>query len=401
MIDLKKLSHAVIFALKLICLLCALFSLSVTAQQTFKTAELNESFDFTVPFKLCYQKPDKNIAVFDIASDKVKAIFLPLQSGKIAKINLTDEVSNNSLIWISDLGGEISSDVIFDDGKVYLITKTFEKNLKENNESIESAKQIIRHTLWSLDSETGLTHWQLGFNSDAIVSLDIYQDKIFLIAKDGTINWIRKSDPQKTLNKYLTQIISSPPKFFEDKIYIGTEDNMILTLSADKSEIVSKLPTVQSPASNLAAAEGKLFWGERRGFVNLLDTNNNNLIWSVRYGGEISSLTLVANGILATSLDNFVYFTSLQKGKKVWRRRLAGRILEKPLIVGNFAVLITAADNNAVVLDLRNGKIVNQISLADIGFVLSKPLLLHNSLVFATNKGVFSFVTTNINCSQS
>ena len=400
MIELKKLSRIVIFALKFICFFCALFEVPITAQRILKGVELNESFDVTVPFKLCHQKIDKNITEFDIASDKT-SIFIPLQSGKIAKINLTDESSNNSLTWISDLGGEISSNLIFDDGKIYLITKTFEKKLKENIESNDSAKQIIRYTLWSLDTETGLTHWQLGFDSDAIVSLDTYQDKIFLTAKNGTINWIKKNATQKILRKYPAQIISSPPKFFEDKLYIGTEDNMIFIFSVDKSEIVSKIPTLQSPATILAATEGKLFWGERKGIVNLFDTNSNSLIWSVRYGGEISSLTLVGNGILVTSLDNFVYFTSLQKGKKVWRRRLAGRIRAKPLVVGNFAVLLNAADNNAVVLDLRNGKLVNQISLADIGFVLSKPLLFQNSLVFLTNKGVFSFVTTNTNCSQS
>jgi outer membrane protein assembly factor BamB len=147
--------------------------------------------------------------------------------------------------------------------------------------------------------------------------------------------------------------------------------------------------------------EDKLFWGEKKGFVNSFDTNSNSLTWSVRHGGEISSLSLVSNGVLVTSLDNFVYFISLNKGKNVWRRRLAGRITVKPLIVGNFAVIVTAVSKNAVVIDLRNGKVVNQISLTDIGFILSKPLVLQNSLVFLTNKGIFSFVTTNINCSQN
>jgi hypothetical protein len=351
-----------------------------------------ESVDLSIPFKLCFQKQDKDIAAVNFASDKISSIFIPFQGGKIAKINL----SNSPLIWLSNLGGEISSDLIFDDGKVYLITKVFEEDFKKSN-----GKQSINYALWSLNAETGLTHWQLGFTSDASVSLDIYQDKLFLIAKNGIINWIKKNDTQTISNKYFAQIISSPSFFFENKIYIGTEDNSILIVSIDKTEIVSKIPTIQSPASVLIASEGKLFWGERRGFVNLFDTDSNSLIWTTRYGGEISSLTLASNGILVTSLDNFAYFTTLQKGKTVWRRRLAGRASIKPLIIGNFAVLVTAVDNNAIVLDLRNGKIVNRISLAGIGFVLSKPLLLQNSLVFSTNKGIFSFVTTNIGCPEN
>jgi outer membrane protein assembly factor BamB len=279
-----------------------------------------------------------------------------------------------------------------------LITKVVEDDFKKNK---DDNKQLINYILWSLDAITGLTDWQLNFTSDSTVTLDIHQNKIFLITKNGTINSIKTSGAVEILNKNLAAIISSTPIFLADKIYIGTEDNSILIVSTGKTEIAAKISTIQSPVSALVAAEGKLFWGERKGFVNFFDTDTKSLIWSVRYGGEISSLTIVANGVLVTSFDNFVYFTSLQKGKQIWRRRLAGRILAKPLIVGNFAVIVTNVNNNAVILDLRDGKIVNQISLADLGFILSKPSVLENSLVFSTNKGIFSFVPTNIDCSQN
>jgi outer membrane protein assembly factor BamB len=232
------------------------------------------------------------------------------------------------------------------------------------------------------------------------VFLDSYRDKIFLIARDGTVNSVKKNDAQKISNKNLARGISSPPNFFKNKIYIGTEDNLILTVSAGNAEIVSKIPTLQSPASILIAARDKLFWGERKGFVNLFDTKSNSRVWSVRYGGEISSLTLVPDGILVSSLDNFIYLISPQKGKKVWKRRLAGRISAKPLVVDNFAVFVTAVDNSAVVLDLRNGKIVNQISLADIGFILSRPVIADKALVFSTNKGIFAFSSAHAGCAQ-
>ena len=396
MIALKKNSWTALFVLKCIFLYLILFVLTSMAQQTFRDIELGEYFNLSLPFKLCFQKLDKDIVTSEFASDKQNAIFVPFKDGKIAKINL----SSNPLVWVSNLGGEISSNLIFDDGKLYLITKVSEENLKKNINS--SGKQVINYTLWSLEAETGLTFWQMEFTSDATVFLDIYQDKVFLIANNGTIDSIKKTNlREKILSKQLAHAISTPPSFFGNKIYIGTEDNSILVVSIDKAEVVSKIKTVQSSVSALVATEDKLYWGEEKGFVNSFNTNNNSLVWSVRYGGEISSLTLVSNGVLVTSLDNFVYFTSLQKGKKVWRRRLAGRVSTKPLIMGNFAMLVTSINNQAIILDLRNGKIVNQISLTDIGFILSKPLLLQNSLVFSTNKGIFSFVATTVNCSQN
>jgi hypothetical protein len=393
--DFKELTDNLISAHKCIFLFFVLFISSVTAQQKNRAVEPNEQIDLSIPFKACFQKPDKNISAFSFASDNSEAIFIPYQTGKIAKINLSSE----PLIWVSDLGGEISSDLIFDNGSVYLITKVFEENVKKD---IDSGKRFTNYTLWSLDAVTGLTEWQLGFTSNTSVSLNINQDKILLITKSGIVETIKKTNgAEKVSNFQLPGIVSTSPDFFSNKFFIGTEDNSILIVSTDKAEVLSKISTVQSPASTLVVTANKLFWGEKKGFVSHYDTNINSLIWTVRFGGEISSLTLVANGILVTSLDNFVYFTSLQKGKKVWRKRLAGRILTKPLIVGNFAVLFTAVDNNAIVLDLRNGKIVNQISLADIGFILSRPVLLQKSLVFSTNKGIFSFIPTNTNCFQN
>ncbi len=73
----------------------------------------------------------------------------------------------------------------------------------------------------------------------------------------------------------------------------------------------------------------------------------------------------------------------------------------KPLIAGGYAVLVSNLDNNAAILDLRNGKIVNQISLADKGYVLSAPLIVENLLVFSTAKGIFGYAGSNAVCSQN
>jgi len=121
---------------------------------------------------------------------------------------------------------------------------------------------------------------------------------------------------------------------------------------------------------------------------------------SVRFGGEIFSLSLVPAGVLVSSLDNFVYLISLQKRKKIWKRRLAGRILAKPLIRDNFGVFVTTVGNSAIILDLSNGKIVNQISLPDDSFTLSEPVTVDKSLVFSTSKGIFAFSSGNTRCSQ-
>jgi outer membrane protein assembly factor BamB len=295
------------------------------------------------------------------------------------------------------LGGEIVSDLIFEEKKIYLITKVVEVNFEKRN---DKNKRKVDFILWSLNAETGVTNWRFLFTSTGYVFLNSYQDKIYLTEKDGNIVSIKKNDAQIVWSRKLTHEISSPPSLFETKIYISLIDNSILALSTDNGEIVTKLSGLHSPASFLIADVNKLFWGETKGSVNLINTSRNSYIWNMRYGGEISSITLTRNGILVTSLDNFAYLVSLQGGKKIWKRRLAGRISVKPLIVGDFLIFITEVNSNVTIMDLKNGKVVNQISLAGKGFILATPLIISNLMVVLTNKGIFAFAEINADCSH-
>ncbi len=386
--DFEKISGPGFFLIRLIFLFVVLFNSSIYGQQVL---EPTETINPTLPLKLCLQRLNKKIEPLNIASDNQSSIFIAFRGGRIEKINL----DGNFGTWVSELGGEIASDLIFEDKRVFLITKVpLIYSAKENDES----QQTINYVLWSLDAETGVTIWRLPFTAKSSVLLKSFQDKIFLTEKDGGVTSIRKSDAQIIWKENFGQEISSPPDLNKNKIYISTGDNSILTVSADNGVIVSKLSKLKSPASILIADENNLYWGDRKGFVTRADTSTKSRIWNVRYGGEISSLTITRNGVLVTSLDNFVYLISMQKGKKIWKRRLAGRILVRPLIAHGFVVFVTAADNNAVILDLRNGRIINQISLADTSFILSAPLVIRNLLVFSTSKGIFAFAGINANC---
>jgi len=365
-----------------------LTNFSIIAQQNIKSVEtINPAF----PLKICYEVQHDKIE--SIASDKKKGLTIAYQGGKIAKTGL----QKNSIIWLSELGGEIVSDLIFEEKKIYLITKVVEVNFEKRK---DKNKRKVNFILWSLNAETGVTNWRFLFTSTGYVFLNSYQDKIYLTEKDGNIISIRKNDAQIVWSRKLTHEISSPPSLLETKIYVSLIDNSILALSTDNGEIVTKLSGLHSPASFLIADVNKLFWGETKGSVNLINTSRNSYIWNMRYGGEISSITLTRNGILVTSLDNFAYLVSLQGGKKIWKRRLAGRISVKPLIVGDFLIFITEVNSNVTIMDLKNGKVVNQISLAGKGFILATPLIISNLMVVLTNKGIFAFAEINADCSH-
>ena len=45
-----------------------------------------------------------------------------------------------------------------------------------------------------------------------------------------------------------------------------------------------------------------------------------------------------------------------------WKRRLSGRVANKPIVVGKTVVASTVGDGTVYVLRLKNGKILNQIA---------------------------------------
>lgn len=365
----------------------------VSAQSIPQKKKTSLKLDPTLPFKLCAQVQYNKFAPAKIASDNL-LIFSALPNNKIEKFNLKE----NNVVWTSDFGGDLISDLIFENSTIFFMTKILK--IESFKEKSRSEDQIENYVLWSINAETGLTDWQFPFTAEASVILDSYRDKLFLITKDGTVSLINKVNSQKILNTKLASEFSSPPSFFENKIYIGAGDKTILIVSIDTGEIVSKIRSLEVPASILIGAKEKLIWGDKKGTVNLVDTRTNKRIWSVRYGGEISSLSLVQAGILVSSLDNFIYLISLQKGKKIWKRRLAGRISAEPLIIENSAVVVTAVNGTVSILDISSGKIINQIILPEASFILTKPVIVGGLILFSTNTGIVAFSNINGSCSK-
>ncbi len=127
---------------------------------------------------------------------------------------------------------------------------------------------------------------------------------------------------------------------------------------------------------------------------------NRKNFWKFRNGAQVSSITFTPKGLLLTSYDNFVYLVSTEKGKLIWKKRLAGRITVEPLVFDNFVAVSSLFDSEVFVLDLSNGKQVNQFSLTEESLLLNSPLLLENFLVYVTFKGLSIFSHSGGGCTR-
>ena len=116
-------------------------------------------------------------------------------------------------------------------------------------------------------------------------------------------------------------------------------------------------------------------------------------MWNGRTGAEIKEITETSNGFIISSNDNYVYLFSKQNGRRIWKRKLAGRLASAFSPLSGIGVYATLNGEIASFIDGTDGKIVNQITLEDDTFFISRPLLLKNLVAFPTNLGIFAYDT--------
>jgi outer membrane protein assembly factor BamB len=138
-----------------------------------------------------------------------------------------------------------------------------------------------------------------------------------------------------------------------------------------------------------------IWFSDRFGTVYAFRQSDGKLLWYSRTGGEIKSIALASNSLLAASQDNYVYAFSQEKGKKQWKLKLTSRPLDILILDERNVLISTFSSNKLVLVDVTSGKIFNQIFMPPDEYPISNPLLTsQNSIVISTLTGIKSFSST-------
>ena len=105
----------------------------------------------------------------------------------------------------------------------------------------------------------------------------------------------------------------------------------------------------------------------------------------------MQSVTPTKRCLIATSLDNFVYCLSAQRGHKLWKRQLPGRVAAQPVATDEGVLFAPLAGEECIVLDQKDGRKVNSILVGEDNNLAASPLLEGNLLLLTTRKGLLAF----------
>jgi outer membrane protein assembly factor BamB len=390
--------------------LFAQFSQFILSQDSKETHPANafQELDLSFPFKICwYLKNEEPLNNF-IASDNI--IFLSSVGGIIKSI---DSESGDKR-WETDLGGEIISIPYIDGENVYVVSKPKESQneIPANNEvsANDSGKNII---IRSLNISSGVTIWQTNVKTDLIpeqIFLYVYKSSLLIADKNGNLHSISKNDGVFKWKKSLGVKLSAPPYFYADNAILGTFENQLIILNLSEDKIYKKVDLHVIPtAISLNTDDETLIIGDRKGVVSSIkiekteyeitkkekkekkEKKGKNNSWKFRLGAEVSNISITPGGLLITSLDNFAYLISAEKGNLKWKKRLVGRISDKSLVLDNYALITTTAKPTISVVELSTGKLINEIILENEDFVTANPIKIRNKIIVPTSKGLYAF----------
>lgn len=360
-----------------------LFAVSVFARENSETLALS------LPLKQCWSYPIK-MTDYGIASDNERYIITPTLEGKILAL----ELNSGKKLWETELGGRVVSDPIIDEDKknIFVVTKLLSDR--------EQSSQI---QVRSIAKNTGITIWQtslsiLTIDNKQKISIFLYDRKIIVSNQKSSITALNETNGQILWEKSLDIQL--------DSIYFDLPGKNLLILSEDRiisANIETGEYTFQKRSNLLLTTAyffngSSLILGNKKGDVFATDLQTKKSIWKFRAGAEISNVNLTSKGFLVTSFDNFIYLIEPKNGKGIWRKRLENRLIIEPFLIDKYIVVTTSGSIKANILDLNEGRLVNQIYLDADNYFINRPIVSKHLIAFPTANGIFAFTNSDNRC---
>lgn len=366
-----------LWAIKLLILLLALATVPQRNPSASIQTDIANQAELSQPLTLRWEYISDETINLTPATDGER-IYLPLSEGTLVSLSAVD----GQLIWKMDIGGELSSSPIADDRAVFVASET----------QLESSKMPqATGALRALGREGGITQWMRTLPMPIRGALAMNETTLFGGASDGRVYAIRKRTGEVLWIAQFTTSFDSQPAVAGSKLYLGGVDGTLFALDHTTGKTLWRYRTRGPIRGRVAIAGDMVFFGSADGYVYAVNESNGRLRWRTRTGAAVQTVAIANSGLLATSLDNFVYYFSLTRGTRLWKQQLAGRIPAQPLTATDGALFIPLSGDAGVVLSLRDGKQLNLLPLGEDASIAASPIMAGKVVFVTTRHGLRAF----------
>lgn len=305
-----------------------------------------------------------------------ETVFFPLSSGVLLALNTSD----GKLQWKAEVGGDFSAALVADERSVYAATRY-----------TTAEEKSVHGTLRALSKSTGLTLWMRTLPAPISGSLVADDSALFGGSVDGHVYSVNKQTGQVLWSNQYAEEFSGHPQVVGNRVYFGSNAGTIRALDARTGQLLWEYKTRGPIQGAIAVKDNMAYFGSGDGNVYAFDEIRSKVRWQRRTGAAVQAVALVDNGVLASSLDNFAYLLSLNKGALIWKQQLPGRISSRPVTAADGALFTPFSTDTAIVLNLRDGKPANTLSLGEENSSAAAPISTSHLVLITTPHALLAF----------
>ncbi len=309
----------------------------------------------------------------------INSSYYPKLMGTIRQINGPDYTQN----WNIELGSKLES--------IPFLKKTDVLLLSSNEENKTGKNQAI---IRQIDSLTGVTDWITYLEPFARFSLiqKGNAENITLISEKLNIRQIDSKNGKTLWSLDLKGQIRTYTST-EDLLFILSTDDKLFQIRLVDGTIISEAKIRLKNISNMSFKNGSLLLGTGKGVLYELSENSNTEKKLFRTGGKISSIINNGDDLLVVSDDNFIYYYSTEKEKVLWKKRLSGRVILKPVIFHDLIFTTTSVEPVINIFRRTDGALINRINLGE-NHIIKQIEVNESGLDVLTTTGLVKFGVT-------
>ena len=288
--------------------------------------------------------------------------------------------SDGKLNWKADAGGVFSAIPVVDDRSVYMAQRYGERTEKPAG-----------GTLRALSKTTGVTLWMRTLTVAISAGLAVDSAAVFAASADGTVYAFDKRTGLVLWSCQYPEEFTAQPTVAGNNVYFGSKAGTVRALNVKTGELAWQYKTGGPVLGSVAVFEDVVYFGSGDGYVYAYSEPRKKVLWHRRTGAAVQAVAVVPNGVLAASLDNFAYLLSLNKGSLIWRRQLPGRISSRPITRADAALFTPFSTDQAIVLNLHDGKTANTLPLGEENSSSAAPVSVNNLVLITIPHGLLAF----------
>jgi len=305
-------------------------------------------------------------------------VFISEAEGRLRAIS----AQSTETIWVSELGGKFTAIAPSGRNGILVLTVSGESNI--------SNAGVLR----LIDVESGLTKYSVAIGMADPTFLTIIGTRVVVASKNGDVEAHDLASGSSLWKVKVGGQIVSEPAASENLFAISTDRKQLEFYSPIDGSLLTTVSTEREMKELAFRSNQMLVAGDDRGNVTNYRDQTGSIWWKFKSGGRIGTIVETDAGILVGSYDNFVYLISKYSGDVKWKRRLDGRLTYRPLVAGKALVFTVSGEDDLVILDSENGKVLEQVAFGEGRYPVGESISLDRGiLVFPLVGGISGFAT--------